>query len=202
MAAPPADSSTASNLELTNEPHAEDRLGEQEEVKDTAHVQLPNAPLPWGSVVKSVFSLEVEATYRMLEAELSLGDGATEYGTVLAAVDRSSRNLFLSVRLARTAQIVDEQYSMELDKRLEALRTAAAGFLEEDKKNGLRSKAPTLEDIRLRMLADWPDEVTALTKRKSEMHGMLRVIEALEPAWRERCESLRTMAHQFKRSGT
>jgi len=158
-------------------------------------------PMPWGLVITDVFNIDVHKTYARLEQELSLGDGATEYGTVLHAVDASARNLYEAARLARKAKLADEGFSVELDKRLEVLRTAAINALEVEKSSGARSKAPTIKDIDDRMLSSWPDEVTSIRARKLEMHGALRAIEALEQAWRDRCQSLRTMAQQFNRAG-
>lgn len=158
-------------------------------------------PMPWGLVVADVFNLDVHNTLKQLEKDLVLGDGASEYGTVLHAVDASAQNLYKAGRLARKAQLVDEQFSTELDKQLEVLRSAAIAELETEVKNKERSKAPTLADIDARMLANWPDKVTSIRTRKAEMHGARRAIDALEVAWKERCQALRTMAQQFRNTG-
>jgi hypothetical protein len=158
-------------------------------------------PMPWGLVINDVFSMDVHKTFKRLDEALALGDRASEYGTVLHAVDQSAKNLFEASKLARKAKIEDEKFATELDKRLEVLRSAASKALEEEKANGTRSKAPTIKDIEDRMLSSWPDEVASIQARKAEMHGALRSLEALEVAWRERCQSLRTMAQQFKSAG-
>lgn len=158
-------------------------------------------PMPWGLVITDVFNLDVHKTFTRLEEELSLGNGATEYGTLLHAIDKSARNLYEAACLARKAKLVDEQFAVELDKRLGVLRSTAVAQLEEEKAKGQRSKAPTLQDIESRMLSDWPDEVTSIQARKAEMHGAFRAIEALELAWRDRCQSLRTMAQGHRTSG-
>ena len=157
--------------------------------------------MPWGMVITDVFKLDVHATFKQLSTDLELGTGATEYGTVLAAVDRSARNLFRAACLARAAKLEDLNFAASLDVRLEVLRTAAVQALEQDKRAGVRSKAPTLQDIEDRMLSAWPDEVRDLRNRKEKMHGAFRAIEALEVAWRERCQALRVIAQQFKSSG-
>lgn len=157
--------------------------------------------MPWGLVISDVFNLDVHRTFERLQAELALGDRASEYGTVLHAVDASAKNLFDAARLARKAKLEDEKFAMELDKRLEVLRSTAVAELEAEVKNKVRSKAPTLADIDARMIANWPDEVGSIKARKSEMHGAFRAIEALEAAWKERCQSLRTMSQGFKNTG-
>lgn len=157
--------------------------------------------MPWGLVITDVFSLDVHRTYKRLEQELSLGDGASEYGTVLHAVDASSKNLFDAARLARKAKLEDEKFAMELDKREEVLRSTAVAELEAEVRNKTRSKAPTIADINARMLANWPDEISSIKARKGEMHGAFRSIEALEVAWRERCQALKVMAQGFRNTG-
>lgn len=198
-----------SNLEITPEPGADRWDGDPDEepvaVKEVEELPAPATkdrfPIAWGLVISDVYHLDVHKTYAKLEKELSLGDGATEYGTVLRAIDGSSKNLYLAARLARKAKNEDERFAMELDKRLEVLRSTAIGFLETDRKEGTRSKGATLKDIEDRMLAEWPDEMSSIKARKAEMHGAFRSIEALESAWRERCQSLRTIALQFKHAG-
>lgn len=157
--------------------------------------------MPWGLVITDVFHLDVHKTYQRLVDELSLGDNSTEYGSVLHALDQSARNLFEAARLARKAKLEDQQFGVDLDKELEVLRSAASAALERDKKDGLRSKAPTIKDIEDRMLASWPDQMTSIKKRREEMHGAMRSIEALEVAWRERCQALRVLSQQFRTAG-
>jgi hypothetical protein len=175
---------------------------EEPQVQAAAEPALKDRhPMPWGLVIADVFSLDVHKTFKRLEAELSLGDRATEYGTLLHAVDASARNLFDAARLSRKAKLEDEKFSGELDKRLEVLRSAAITELEKERDAGIRSKAPTIKDIDDRMLASWPDEMTSIRSRKAEMHGAFRAIEELAIAWRDRCQSLRTMADGHKRFG-
>lgn len=170
--------------------------------KPVSRADKDRHPMPWGLVINDVFHLDVHKTYARLNAELTLGDQSTEYGSVLRAVDQGSRNLYDAARLARRAKLEDQNFSAELDMELEVLRTAAQRALEEDKARGLRSKAPTIQDINDRMLSAWPDRVTSIRARKEEMHGAYRAIEALQEAWRERCAALRTLANQFRSAGT
>lgn len=173
--------------------------------EEPVRAQVPSAnerhPAPWGQVIRDVFDLDVHATYTRLVDELTLGDNASEYGTVLRALDNSSRNLFEAARMARKAKIADLHFGTELDQELEVLRTAASKALQEEKAAGQRSKAATIQDINDRMLASWPDQVTSIRTRKEEMHGALRSIEALEVAWRERCQALRVLAQGFRNTG-
>lgn len=191
------------NLEDTPaEEVSEAEVSEAVEVKHpVSRADKDRHPMPWGLLINDVFRLNVRETYERLNQELTLGDGATEYGSVIRAVDQSARNLFDAARLCRRAKLEDEKFTAELDKELEVLRTAAQRALEIEKAEGKRSKAPTIQDIKDRMLASWPDAVSSMEERKAEMHGAFRAIEALEGAWRDRCQALRTLALQFRSAG-
>jgi hypothetical protein len=159
-------------------------------------------PLPWGNVVTDVFRFDVEVVYDQLQRGLTLGDRATEYGSVLSALDQASRNAYDAARLVRAAKIADAKYSSEIDERLEVMRTSARELLELEKTaakaDGKAAKAPTLQEVADRMLANWPDEMRSLNGRKGEMHGAFRALEALEKAWWDRCATLRVMADRFQ----
>lgn len=189
----------ACNLEDTSEPESGTGGTVPEEPEPAPK---DRHPMPWGLVIRDVLHLDVHKTFQRLVEELTLGDNSTEYGSVIRAVDLSARNLFDAGKLTRKAKLEDEKFAMELDKRWEVLRSAASRSLEEDKLNGLRTKAATLDDIKDRMLATWPDEVTSIQVRKGEMHAAYRAIESLEQAWRERCQGLRVLAQQFRSAGT
>ena len=167
-----------------------------------AYGKVERARPPWGAIVESVFRLDAREVYARLVAELSLGDGATEYGVVLAAVDCSARNIFDSARLVRAAKLEDERLGSSIDERLEVLRSTARAELEQEKTEGKRSKAPTIQDIDDRMVAGWPDEARALRASKAEMHGALRAAEGLETAWRSRASDLRAMLDRFQHHGS
>lgn len=158
-------------------------------------------PPPWGNVISDVFSIDIEVTYNRLTHELSLGSDVTQYGAVLSALDVSARNAFDAVRLARAAKRKDEDVAREIDERLEVLRSTARELLESEKKqqkkDGATVKAATLQEIKDRMVATWPDEMQSLETRKSYMHGAFRSIEGLEKAWWDRCQSLRKIADRF-----
>lgn len=158
-------------------------------------------PTPWGNVVTDVFALDIDATYKRLSDELSLGNDITQYGVVLAALDASGRNAWDAARLVRAAKLADEEVAREIEERLEVLRSTARTHLEAEKskakKDGAATKAPTLQEVRDRMVASWPDEVHALEQRKSYMHGAFRAIESLEKAWWDRAQSLRKVADRF-----
>lgn len=145
---------------------------------------------PWGRVIDSVYDLDIEKTYRRLSDDLSLGRNATSYGEVLAALDGAERNYFDSMRLYRAAKLLEEEETREIESEMEILRTTAREALESEKTKGV----VTIQMVNDRIMADWPEKSKRLMRRKTEVHGMARVIEGLADVWRSRCQSLRTMA--------
>jgi hypothetical protein len=184
------------------EPEPEPDVPEQEPGPETSAPARARFPMPWGNVITDVFRFDVEEVYAELTRGLMLGDGASEYGAVLRALDHASRNAYDAARLVRAAKIADESFGSEIDERLEVLRTTAREQLEQEKTSakadGKAAKAPTLQEIADRMLANWPDEMRSLNGRRGEMHGAFRSLEALEKAWWDRCATLRTMADRFQ----
>jgi hypothetical protein len=158
-------------------------------------------PQQWGNVVHDVFKLDIDKTFERLTKELSLGDSVTEYGAVLAALEKSSRNAFDAARLVRAAKRADDDFAIDVDQRMEQLRSTARAELEQEKaaqkKDKGVAKAPTLQEISDRVLFNWPDEVRQLNANKGQMHGALRAIEGLEKAWWDRCQTLRQIANRF-----
>ena len=158
-------------------------------------------PTPWGNVVTDVFAIDIDATYKRLSDDLSLGNDITQYGVVLAALDASGRNAWDAARLTRAAKLADADVAAEIDERLEVLRSTARAQLDAEKtkakKDGGAAKAASIQEVRDRMIANWPDEVHALEQRKAYMHGAFRAIEALEKAWWDRAQSLRKVADRF-----
>lgn len=158
-------------------------------------------PGAWGNVVHDVFKIDIDKTFERLTKELSLGSNVTEYGHVLSALEASSRNAFDAARLVRAAKRADDDFAVDVDQRMEKLRSTARTELEVEKaaqkEKGGATKAPTLQEVSDRVLFNWPDEVRQLNRNKGEMHGAFRAIEGLEKAWWDRCQTLRKIADRF-----
>jgi hypothetical protein len=150
----------------------------------------------WGRIVETVYALNPEDTYARLVSDLRLGTDATSYGAVLPALDRAERNYFDAVRLARMAKLEDEEVTRAANSELEILRTTARAELDAEKASGKRSKAPTIQDVEDRILANWPDRSSRLARKRAAMHGALRSVEGLVDAWRSRCSTLRVIAEK------
>lgn len=158
----------------------------------------PNLPIAWGNVVTDTMRIDDPAKLtERLRQELLLGDGRTDYGRVLNALDRSAKNLDDAGRLYRAAKAAEEKYEIEANERLEVLRTGARDELMQEYKAKQRP-SPTLKDIEDRIVSNWPDEFKTIKGRLSEMHGTTRSLETLQAAWSSRCADLRIMADKAR----
>lgn len=187
-----------------HEPHIEvaEMTGDDIETNAAAHAALEigrsRASGKWGSVTTTIITVGPPlAAYERLRAELSLGDGATQYGEILKSADRAELNMLDASRLHRAARLEEEDTRHEVSKQEEILRSAARTELEKEKAKGERSKAPTIQDLTDRMLANWPDQMDALRRKKDEIHGVVAVTETLENAWRSRAATLREMLARY-----
>lgn len=151
----------------------------------------------WGVVVEDLNKIDVEATYRRLVDSLALGVNHTDRGIVLNALNNAEKNAFNAGQLARLAKLEQELVEQKCDRELEVLRTDARKELDQEKKDGTRTKAPTIQDVDDRIMAKWPDRVSSLRTRKEEAHGVRGTMDNLLESWRSRCFSLRTLADKL-----
>lgn len=151
----------------------------------------------WGTIITTIRGIDVATMYQRLYDELVLGEGVNEYGLILYALDRADRNIVDAERLVRAAKLEQERVDRNVAIELEVLRTTARKELEAEKAAGTRSKAPTLDDIKDRMTANWPTKMGEVSGPSEEIHGVRSVCEKLEVAWRSRSQSLRAMADRY-----
>ena len=153
--------------------------------------------MPWGNIVDDVYRLDAQATYTRLVEGLSLGNEATSYGAVVAALDAAERNAFDAVRLFRAAKLEEQSVEADYNEQVEVLRSNAREEINKEndarKEKKLTTKAPTLQDISDRIVANWPSKFRELGLRKDEFHGATRAMEELASIWRSRCASLRVI---------
>lgn len=154
---------------------------------------------PWGVIIDSVLSVDPEATFTRLRAELSLEMDHTSYAHVAAALDLADRRYFEASLLVRGAKLEEQRIERQIDMRLEVLRTQARTEIETEKRLAAKESGAktvgkaTLEEVRDRCFSSWPDEVSALERKKDEYHAARAVTEELASAWRSRASSLREL---------
>lgn len=77
------------------------------------------------------------------------------------------------------------------------MRQEATRRLDEEKKNGLRSKQITDADVEAMISTLYPDEYKAQSVRRAKAHALERSAENLVDLWNSRCRTLAAMAgHQ------
>lgn len=160
--------------------------------------KVPRPSVAWGNVVVDTLKIKDPAGLaRRLRSELELGDGRTEYGRVLEALDRCARNLDDAGRLHRAAKLEEETYTLDRAERLEIMRSSALAELMGEYKAKARP-SPTQKDVEDRMLANWPEEYRTIRARLAELHAAVRSLETLRDAWASRCADLRIMADKAR----
>lgn len=154
---------------------------------------------PWGSIIDSIIQVDPEQLYARLRKALTLEADHTSYAVVAEALDRADANYFDASMLVRAAKLEEQLVDRGIAIRMELLRTTARAHVEEEKRAAAKetgSKASgkaTLEEVRDRCYADWPDEVSALERKSDEFHAARAVAEELAQAWRSRAASLREL---------
>lgn len=159
---------------------------------------VPSIPVGWGNVVTDTMTVTDPAgVAKRLREELSLGDGRTDYGRVLEALDRSARNLDDAGRLHRAARLEEVRYEAAIAPKVEILRARATEELMNEYRLKKRA-SPTQKDIEDRMVGNWGREYLAMKERLAELHGAVGSLEVLRDAWSSRCADLRVMADKAR----
>lgn len=154
---------------------------------------------PWGALIDSILRVDPERDFERLRSELSLDADHTSYAHVARALDLADRRYFEAVLLMRAAKLEEQRVDREVEMRLEVLRTAARTELEKEKREAaekVKAKTTgraTLEEVRDRCFANWPDEMSSLERRREEHRAARALTEELAVAWRSRAASLREL---------
>ncbi len=94
----------------------------------TGKGKAPEIPVAWGNVVNDTLRVDNPAKEAArLRRELSLGDGRTDYGRVLEALDKSAANHDAAGRLHRAAKANEELSQSQQEAAAFARRVATKG---------------------------------------------------------------------------
>lgn len=167
---------------------------------NTTETRAPSSARgPWGTIIDSVISVDPEVAFARLTRELSLNSDHTSYAHVAQALDLADRRHFEAVTLMRSAKLEEQRIDRETEMRLEVLRSSARREVEEEKRKAAeaaKSKSmgkATLEEVRDRCYASWPDEMSSIERRREEYHAARALTEELAVSWRSRAASLREL---------
>lgn len=163
--------------------------------------RYPRPGIAWGNIIKDTFKIKDPAGLaQRLRNELVLDDHSS-YSLIIESLNKAAKNFDDACRLHRASKIEELIYELVVKERMELMRTAALDELMGEYKRKER-KSPTNEDIEHRMLRSWPDEYRALKTTTAELHGVVRSLEKLVDAWKNRSADLRVMADRSSRATT
>jgi hypothetical protein len=160
---------------------------------------------PWvRRLVESVFlkSDEVEASSERLRREMSLGDRRTDYGSVIAALDRAEENVRLAFELAITIKAERDAYEISVQVVEAGMRARAIEQLDREradaKQAGGKSKTITEADVSLKIAALYTDEWENLVFERRRMELAVRFHDHQVENWGSRCRSLQVLAQKLR----
>jgi len=155
-------------------------------------------PLPGGFAyaVERIFlqDAEIPKVWERLEKILKLGDGRTEHGLVLRALDEAEKNSRQANKLYVTAKVVQEDYERENNVVFATLWAESTKLLQAEKEAGRRNKTITDKDVEMKCAELFPDEYRSQERSRSRAKATVESLKHLVEAWESRCRSLNTMA--------
>lgn len=168
-------------------------------VRDDGKVSVPRPNAQWGAVIDSIYNLDVQRTYQQLVEELALAEDERSVGHIIKAANVADMRAYEARRLVRAAKLESEKVQHQIDVELGTMREQARSELQEERREGKRSKAPTLEEVADRVRKRWPDRYRRLNEERSKMHGAVRACEGLEESWRGRAQRLQALMRIMRR---
>jgi len=145
-------------------------------------------------LVETVFDLpDVDAEYRALEAQLTMGESRSDYGTVLEALDRAEDNARRAHRLFVCASLERKRYLLEREVVEAAMHKEAVASLKksEDK--------VTIDATQARTVELFGDEYQAGEEKKKRVELSVAHLEQLAFTWSSRCRTLQTILGSMRR---
>ncbi len=145
-------------------------------------------------IVESVFDCDIDSEFKRLKEELKLGNNRSERGFLQIAIDNAEDNARSAHAMYVTAKLIKEAYEAKADKVIGAMWKSASDVLEQEKKNGLRSKQITDADVRYKAAEMYPDEWSEQTLTLRRYDQTVKHLEQLVQLWNSRCNSVRKLS--------
>ncbi len=134
-------------------------------------------------------SVDVEAEYAALEAELEIKEALTPE-VVRAALNRCERNAHRAHRLYVLARVQLDRFRIDTEVALGAMRDQAVAELTIEKTAGVRTKQITDADVASRAASTHPDEWRDISEGLARAEAMLKNLERFADVWYRRSWSL------------
>lgn len=146
-------------------------------------------------VIDRLFTVDVDAVYEQLEADLRLATKASraDYGTIVDALDVAEDNARLAMQLCVHAKVTRDAFLADLEVTESALREEATAIAQAQKEKGERSKAITNADIDAIIAARHSEEWRDLKDKRARAQRTCEYLERLAELWKERAKDLRAM---------
>ncbi len=134
-------------------------------------------------------SVDVEAEYLALEAELEIKEALTPE-VVREALNRCERNALRAHRLYVLGRVQLDRFRIDTEVALGAMRDQAVAELTIEKTSGVRTKQITDADVASRAASLHPDEWREISEGLARAESMLKNLERFADVWYRRSWSL------------
>jgi hypothetical protein len=160
---------------------------------------------PWAKrLVETVFlrADEIEQTAQRLREEISLREQRSDYGSVIASLDRAEENTRLAFQLSVTLKAERDSYENSAKVVEGDMRDQAVARLNEDrakdKADNGKSKAITEADVELKIAKLFHDEWESLANERRRLELAVRYYDHQVEIWASRCRSLQVLATKMR----
>lgn len=150
-------------------------------------------------IVERVVNVDALDDYEELEGKLRIGEKRTEYGTVAKHLDDAEDDARRAHRLFVAAKLEYDRWVAETEVVLAPMRTEAVRALEQEKREGLRSKQITDADVVAKMAALYPDEFVHQESKRAKMKRTIDHLENFSDRWARRCGDLNALISTMRK---
>jgi hypothetical protein len=159
----------------------------------------PGASNDFEQLVERFFQVDLAAEYAALEPDLKLGEERTDYGSVLAALDRSEDNARRAHALYISSKVEQKRYEIEADKVSAAMRTEARLALQEEVEMGKRKGVISIAELGAEASRRHPDEYAAAAIKAEKIKRAADHLERFADLWKERCRTLSVVLQTMRK---
>lgn len=145
-------------------------------------------------LVTTVFDVsDIDEEARELESMLTMGETRSDYGTVLAALDRAEDNARRAHRLFVNAQLEQKRFLLEREEVDAALYKAGVESLKES------GDKVTVEAVKARYVLLYGDEWKAGEEKRARVKLAVEHMEQLAFFWSSRCRTLQVILSTLRK---
>lgn len=166
--------------------------------KGVVRPDMPKVNRDMERVITTIFAVDFGKEHDRLIKEMRIGEKRTDRGTVSKAADDAEENARIAFDMYCAAYAEQKGWEAEVELIEAPMRSEAVAELENDKKNGLRSKQITDADVTAKMAAIHPDEFRHIARRRVEMKLLVERSERIADLWMSRCSKTRSFLDKVR----